>query len=106
MDKREAARVSVRVPAQCRSRGVVIDGLVEDMSRTGLFLRASELMAAGSTAQIALELPGQATLLLTGEVVRLEHDPQRVGMGLRFVVDGDDSRSLANFLMKQHATRL
>jgi hypothetical protein len=105
MDKREAVRVPVRVPAQCRSLGVVIDGVVEDVSRSGLFLRAPKLVAAGSSARIELDLPGEPPLHLNAEVVRVEHNPQRAGMGLRIIVDAEDSRSLANFIMRQHATR-
>lgn len=104
MDKREAVRVPVRVPARCRSHGVVIDGLVEDLSRTGLFLRASELMATGSSAEIQLSLPGEPPLQLNAEVVRVEHTRQRAGMGLRIVLDAHDCRPLANFIMRQHAT--
>jgi PilZ domain len=104
MDKREAARVPVRVPALCRSQGVVIDGLVEDVSRTGLFLRAPKLMATGSSAEIELEMPGEPPLYLNAEVVRVEHSSKRAGMGLRIIVDAQESRQLANFIMRQHAT--
>ena len=105
MDKREAVRVPVRVPAHCRSlEGVVIDGTVEDLSRTGLFLRASEVMAEGSSAEIHLNLPGEAPLQLSAEVVRVEHTEERAGMGLRIVHDAQDCRPLANFIMRQHAT--
>jgi hypothetical protein len=104
MDKREAVRVPVRVPALCRSQGVVIDGTVEDLSRTGLFLRASELMAEGSSAEIHLNLPGEPPLQLNAEVVRVEHTEERAGMGLRIVHDAQDCRPLANFIMRQHAT--
>lgn len=105
MDKREAVRVPVRVPALCRSHGVVIDGFVEDVSRTGLFLRAPKLVAAGSAAEIELELPGEPPLYLNTQVVRVEHSPQRAGMGLRILVGAQNGRPLANFIMRQHATR-
>lgn len=105
MDKREAVRVAVRVPAQCRSQGVVIDGLVEDVSRNGLFLRAPELMAMGSAAELQLEVPGEPPLQLTAEVVRIERGTERAGMGLRILVEEHDGRPLANFIMRQHATR-
>lgn len=104
MDKRAAVRVPVRVPALCRGRGMVIDGFVEDLSRTGLFLRAPELMAAGSSAQIELEMPGEPPLQLTAQVVRVEHNPERAGMGLRIVADDTDRYPLANFIMRQHQT--
>jgi len=104
MDKREAVRIPVRVPALCRSLGVVIDGFVEDVSRTGLFLRTPKLVAAGSPAEIELELTGEPSLNLHVEVVRVEHRPERAGMGLRIIVDIQDRRMLANFIMRQHAT--
>ncbi len=101
MDKREAVRVPVQVRARCRSQGVVIDGLVEDVSRNGLFLRASNSISEGSEAELDLDLPGEAPLRLAVEVVRVESGPQGVGMGLRFVQPGR-SRPLANFIMRQH----
>ncbi|HEY0478074.1 MAG TPA: PilZ domain-containing protein [Kofleriaceae bacterium] len=104
MDKREAVRVPVRVPAQCRSDGTVIDGFVEDLSRTGLFLRSDRQIAAGSSAEIHLNLPGEPPLQLTAEVVRIDVDVDRPGMGLRIMVEEEDGRPLANFIMRQHAT--
>ena len=104
MDKREAVRVPVRVPALCRSQGVVIDGFVEDLSRTGLFLRADQVMAMGSSAEIHLNVPGEPPLQLNAEVVRVEDSAERAGMGLRIILDGHDGRPLANFIMRQHAT--
>ena len=88
----------------CRAHGVVIDGFVEDLSRTGLFLRANEVMATGSSAEIQLTLPGEPPLQLSAEVVRVEHNVERAGMGLRIVHDAQDCRPLANFIMRQHAT--
>src|ERR1700759_1429279 len=104
MDKREAARVPVRVPAVCRSEGLVLDGFVEDLSRTGMFLRSGKLMAMGSSAEIHLNWPGEPPLQLTAEVVRVEHGEDREGMGLRIITDAQDGRPLANFIMRQHAT--
>ena len=102
MDKRAAVRVPVRVRAQCRTHGLVIDGLVEDVSRSGLFMRAPKIVGPGSPIEIHLDLPGEEAILLVAEVVRVESDP-RPGMALRFV-DGDPARRpLANFIMRQHA---
>ncbi|MGE5185834.1 MAG: PilZ domain-containing protein [Acidobacteriota bacterium] len=103
MDKRAAVRVPVRVRVQCRTHGLVIDGLVEDVSRSGLFMRAPRSVIPGSSAEVAIDLPGQETLHLAAEVVRI--DEPRSGMGLRFVGDSDHKRRpLANFIMRQHAT--
>lgn len=100
MDKREAVRVPVLVPALCRSHGVIIDGVVEDVSRNGMFLRTPEVIAEGSSAEIELDLPGEEPLCLAAEVVRAEAGE---GMGLRIVVDAQDRRPLVNFIMRQHA---
>src|SRR3974390_437078 len=104
MEQRAAVRVPVRVRAYFRSHGLVIDGLVEDVSRSGLFMRAPRLVQPGASAEVALDLPGEQTLLLAAEVVRVENEP-RAGMGLRFLDDIEaDRRPLANFIMRQHAT--
>jgi uncharacterized protein (TIGR02266 family) len=104
MDQREAYRVPVQATARCRSHGVIIDGLVEDVSRSGLFLRASHSVKEGSAAELDLDLPGEAPLRLAVEVVRVERGPHG-GMGLRFVGQPERSRSLANFIMRQHQAR-
>jgi uncharacterized protein (TIGR02266 family) len=104
MDKREAVRVPVRVRAQCRCSGIVIDGLVEEVSRSGLFLRAPKWIRPGSSVELDLDLDaGEPLLSLKAEVVRVEHNPSRAGMGLRFVDSPEGSRPLANFIMQRHA---
>ena len=104
MDKRAAVRVPVRARAQFRADGLVIDGLVEDVSRNGLFMRSPRQMTPGAAADLDLDLPGEETLHLKAEVVRIEHEP-RAGMALRFVGDIErHRRPLANFIMRQHAT--
>lgn len=104
MDKRAAVRVPVRARAQFKVDGVVIDGLVEDVSRSGLFMRAPRAMEPGSEAELDLDLPGEdATLKLMAKVVRVENAP-RSGMALRFVGDVErHRRPLANFIMRQHS---
>lgn len=104
-DKREAVRVPVRVTARCRSaQGVVIDGVVEDLSRSGMFFRTSEMFGPGSAAEIDLDVPGEAPLRLAARVIRVEHSPRREGMALRFVESAVNGRGLANFIMRQHAS--
>jgi hypothetical protein len=69
-----------------------------------MFLRAAKQIAAGSSAEIHLNLPGEPPLQLTAEVVRVEDDGERSGMGLRITEEEEDGRQLANFIMRQHAT--
>jgi uncharacterized protein (TIGR02266 family) len=106
MDKREAFRVPVRVRAQCKTPGLVIDGLVEDVSRSGAFLAANRQLNLGASVELDLELPGEtSTVHVTAEVVRVE-DESRRGMGLRFLdIALLARRPLANFIMRQHAER-
>lgn len=118
MDKREAVRIPVRVHARCRlDTGVVVDGYVEDLSRSGMFvaIEPAELedheparFAEGSQTMIALDLPGEAPLQVEAEVVRQE--ALGVGLRIRRITSGTgeerDSRPLANFLMRQAQQRL
>src|SRR5256885_11505211 len=98
MDKREAVRVPVRVRAQCRIEEMVIDGTVEDISRCGVFFRGARSIREGSSTEIRLDLPGEHTVELTAQVVRVENG---TGMGLRFVGEHERSRRpLANFIMR------
>jgi hypothetical protein len=91
------------VRARCRCSDIEIDGLVEDLSRSGLFLRAPKWIRPGSTAEVDLDLPGEnTTLRLEVRVVRVEHNTERAGMGMK-VVDSAANRPLANFIMRQHA---
>lgn len=101
MDKREAVRVPVRVRARCSSHGVVIDGYVEDLSRSGMFLRAANAVGPGSSAEIDLVM-GDETLRLEAEVVRIERTGRREGMAFRFIDQLATKRTLANFIMRQH----
>lgn len=100
MDKREAVRVPVRVHARCRcGDGQVIVGLVEDLSKSGLFLRSELGLCQGSSAELDLDVPGEpAPLHLTAEVVRVDEG----GMAFKFLEQ--PSRPLANFIMRQHQT--
>jgi len=82
----------------------VIDGFVEDVSRSGMFLRSPKWIRPGSSAELELNVPGQETLYLQVHVVRVEHSSERAGMGLRFVEQPGVSKPLANFIMQQHAT--
>lgn len=106
MDKREAVRVPVQVRARCRTEGVVLDGLVEDVSRSGLFLRIDPAeLEPGADAEIDLDLPGEETLHLQVTVVRVE-DEARTGVALKFAGDSSTARMpLANFIMKSHQAR-
>jgi len=109
MDKREAVRVPVQVRAALRSdAGLVIDGLVEDVSKSGLFMRVDLTLDEGSEAELDLDLPGEETLHLQVHVVRVEGEPSNRGMALKFAGAADAQRArmpLANFIMKQHHTK-
>jgi hypothetical protein len=104
MDQREAVRVPVRVRARCRVQGIVIDGLVEDVSRSGLFMRAWRVVDEGAALELDLDLPGEDTIHLHATVVRVQREP-RIGFALKFVGNQEPHRRwLANFIMRQHAT--
>ena len=83
---------------------MVIDGLVEDVSRNGLFMRSPRVVDKGTDLEIDLDVPGEDTIRLHAKVVRVQPEP-RSGLALSFVGDLDPHcRPLANFIMRQHAT--
>jgi PilZ domain len=137
MDLRAAVRITVQLKAQlaldawgCGDAATVtelragtIEGMVEDLSRGGLFLRTADPLKpmgkprsgglavprarlsaidVGAAGIVRLTLPEEA-LDLRGEVVRVERG-ERCGLGLRFVGPLATRRALANFLMQCHAT--
>ncbi len=105
MDKRDAVRVPVELRARCRlsTDGNLVDGLVEDVSKSGLFLRVDPAdMELGTEAELDLDLPGEETLHLQVKIVRVEEAP-RTGVALKFAGDTVRARvPLANFIMKRH----
>ncbi|HTJ44149.1 MAG TPA: PilZ domain-containing protein [Kofleriaceae bacterium] len=107
-EKRAAQRIPVRLRAQYRSTGIIIDGEVESLSRTGLFMRADLLDTPGTEAVLVLDLPGsEGPLELPGEVVRVDHRPGRSGMGIRFGALVDTARRpLANFMIESSYSTL
>lgn len=108
MDKREAVRVPVHVRARCRSEGLVVDGVVEDVSKSGLFMRVELTLAEGCEAELDLDLPGEETLHLPVRVVRVEDAGPMPGMAVKFgdsVATARAKMPLANFIMKQHQDR-
>jgi PilZ domain len=80
---------------------LAIDGLVDDLSRTGLFLRTPQTLPPGTSAMVCLELPDEQ-VVLTGQVVRVEHGA-RTGLGLRFSGEQPSRRVVVNYLMRCHA---
>lgn len=74
----------------------MIDGTVEDLSKSGLFLKADLSLDEGSAAELDLEVPGEAPLHLAARVVRVDDG----GMAFKFAEQ--PSRPLANFIMKQY----
>jgi hypothetical protein len=85
VEKRKSHRIRVNFPARYRSRSVSLDGEVCNLSTEGLFLRAEFLDAAGTIANVDLDLPGSdAPVQISGEVVRTDDKPLSCGMGIRF----------------------
>ncbi len=76
-----------------------MDGLIEDVSRNGMFMRVDTTgpIARGSSAELELDVAGEPPIHLTAEVVRVDE----AGFGLKLSENG--SRPLANLIMRQHA---
>ncbi|HET6611281.1 MAG TPA: PilZ domain-containing protein [Kofleriaceae bacterium] len=100
-ERRRASRLTVRLPARYRSEAISLDGMVADLSRSGLFLRSGFVDAEGTPAALRIDLPG-APLDLLCEVARCWAPPSHgeAGMGLRFLSLPSPTRQrLANFIL-------
>ncbi len=105
-ERREAARISVELPAHCRIGGRYVRDDIADLSRTGLYLKTREPAKQGTPVRVALSLPasdGVHFCTLVGEVARLDRDTRGIlrGLGIR-LRDGEigaaDRQALAQFL--------
>lgn len=89
--------------AQFRSSALVTDGVVGDLSRTGLFLRTASCDAPGTFGLIELDLPdAPEPLRLRAAVVRVgAGDDGEAGMGIEFCdPSGAARRPIANLVMR------
>ncbi len=99
-EKRAAHRVPVRVRARFETPSTVIEGWVTDVSRLGLFLRASLVDANGLRGTIDLDLSQRESLRLPCEVVRVVAGADG-GLGMRFGAIPPAARCpLANFMIE------
>ena len=85
---------------QYRSSNTVIDGVVEDLSRSGMFIATEVVDALGTDARIDVDLPGYGPVQLRGEVVRVGERDGRRGLAIRIARDDEARRPLANFMMR------
>jgi uncharacterized protein (TIGR02266 family) len=103
-DRRGSARISVKLYVRYRSDSVLLDGWVENLSSSGLFLRSDVLDVEGQRVTLKLTLPGEgAPVYVDGEVARLVKDPPETGMGIRILdISPLERRRLANFMIERH----
>ncbi len=104
-DSRRSARLDVKLRALYLTNDLVVDGFVDDLSRTGLFLHSPECDEVGSHGVLMVSLPDREPVRFDAKVVRVEHAGRR-GMALCFSEAAANQVVLANFLMQRHADLL
>ncbi|MCG8591941.1 MAG: PilZ domain-containing protein [Proteobacteria bacterium] len=96
-ERREAARVTVRLEVAYEDRDRQVFLRTRDLSEVGIFLHSPELPAVGDDATVTLDLPGQEALVrLSGRVARTESGPsaaEPAGFALEFRESGRPSVS-------------
>jgi hypothetical protein len=85
---------------QYRSSNTVLDGVIEDLSRSGMFIATDVTDVLGTDARIDVELPGDGPVQVRGEVVRVGELGGRRGIAIRIARDDEARRPLANFMMR------
>lgn len=83
---REYERVAVRCGCWLEHEQATIYGTTLDLGRGGLFLRTALPMPLGISVRVTLRLPGRATVVADGRVVRaVSSQPgDRAGLGVSF----------------------
>ncbi len=90
MEKRPRIRVFKRLFVRFGEELPIYVGYTTDISATGLFIKASTIFPPKTCLKIALTLPDDRVVLLTGEVVWAKRVPPQLarlvkknGMGIR-----------------------
>ena len=104
-DSRRSARLDVKLRALYLTNDLVVDGLVDDLSRTGLFLHSLDCDQVGTQGVLMVALPDREPVRFDAKVVRVENAGRR-GMALYFDDAAVGHVALANFLMQRHADLL
>ena len=104
-DSRRSARLDVKLRALYLTDDLVVDGLVDDLSRTGLFLHSADCDQVGTQGVLMVALPDREPVRFAAKVVRVENAGRR-GMALCFDEAAASHLALANFLMQRHADLL
>jgi hypothetical protein len=86
IDKRTARRRSAEMTVEFTQDSLHGTGVAENISRRGMFVRASRMPAAGPQLRLTVNLPDGRRLVLTGRVVR-SADETATGFGLRLADD-------------------
>jgi hypothetical protein len=86
IDKRTARRRSAQMTVEFTQDSLHGTGVAENISRRGMFVRASHTPASGPQLRLTVNLPDGRKLLLTGRVVR-SADESATGFGLRLADD-------------------
>jgi hypothetical protein len=102
-ERRQSARVPVRLAATYRSASRAMPGTVTDLSRHGLCFAGDAIEQVGTVAEIEVVLPDRH-LVLRGQVAR--HMNGDAGVGFRFDELADHARrQIANLLLSAHSIR-
>jgi hypothetical protein len=101
VERRGAKRFTVNLPARWEGGGASDVGTISDMSMTGCFMLTAGMIEKGEAVVVTATLPGDATIVLGGEVV---YYTEEIGFAIRFTEGNElDKRGLAAFLKQKLA---
>lgn len=104
-DRRKHRRVPVKLPATYRSANRTVDAYVANLSQGGLFIMCEDIDDVGTPAEVAINLPGESPLVVSGSVAWCVHGQDSRGMGFRFADLGRRPRLLlANYLLRSNSS--
>lgn len=110
MERRRASRLPVNLPAVFHSSSVILDGVVADLSATGLRLVCPSARPpsgrVGDEASVAICCVAPTQVVVSGRVVWRAAQDQQAEMALEFAQLARSVRvTLANFILRSNQLR-
>jgi uncharacterized protein (TIGR02266 family) len=99
-DRRSSPRVTVGMPVSYRVGNTIAGALTLNISRGGLALRTTSLLAVGTVVKVRFRLPGGKHEVDTQ--AKIAWADRRVGMGLQFTAPSADDQAHIDDYIQSH----
>jgi len=101
---RKTCRIPVRIRLECETRGKRFTGMIENISRSGLFFITPAELPEGATVHCTFAAAGSRQLTVSGEVARIMTADPQAGYGMSFFdISTEAASAIARFSGEEKA---